>query len=358
MGNTRQQFYDEFPEGHPESATIMRYIRMLDRDDVNDGWYEFVRDCLSKEMMSSYIRKALVDLTLKMEEFGDDEDFVKDALLEIDRGYRVEYLNVVAKRAERDHILQLLIYKEKEWEADAKRGFNVYTSIKSFGRVLFENYRDQTKGHHWARYRRVRNKYAPRVVARGVDINRCGIQDLMSALKLTREQAKNLWHARPFDSLGQARNQGYIDRSSFADSKEMDECLSMVEAAFKEAEERLQLSVLSAVTSRLVRKQQVQKDKSPELQHEWRMVWSYYRILRDDLTRKINDKRQEENEQQEDGFRFLEDHREIESSSASRKETGPEAQEAGSGATPEEDVGGNAGDSDGEARLLAQQGSI
>lgn len=328
MGNTRQQFYDAFPEGHPDTPVIMRYVRMLDRDEVNDGWYDFVRQCLIGENVRPYTMRALSHLIDRLEaNENDDDECVEDALSEIDQGYRIEYLNEVAKRAQRDHILQLLLFKENEWDRDAKRGFNVYSSIKAFGRVLFESYRDKMKGHHWARYRKIRNRHAPRLIARGVDVNRCSISELVQALKLTRERAIKLWHARPFESLGYVRNKGYIDKNSFADTEEMGNLLSMVEKAAKTAEENLQLSFLSAVANELARKQELQKDKSPEQQQEWRMVWAYYRIIREDLTRMINDQRQKENEQQEDGFRFLEDNRENEASSANGGEPGPQSSE-------------------------------
>jgi len=304
LGNTNQQFYDEFPDGHPDSAAIMSCIRLLDRDVVNDGWYNFVYKCLEDMPMKDYVRRILGNLIDKIETYsGDPDQYVKDALIEIDKYYQIEYLNAAAQRAMSDSILQLLVYKEKQWTKDAENGFNVYSSIKNFGKVLFTNYRDKMKFHHWARYRRIRDYYAPQVVVRGIDINRCGVYDLIRVLRVPYSEAIKIWHARPFNGLVDMHSKGYIDSWSFTDSQESDALIAKMDKAFQNALEQRNLSILVNQAKKIV---QLQDNSTKSSQQEWRMIWCYYHILRDKLLTQLEEERQK-NASKEDGFRFLKD---------------------------------------------------
>jgi len=292
MGNVNQQFYDSFPEGHPNAALINQYISMMNREEFDESYAGWIKKRLDAEFCPDYIKYHLNKLADRLATYRvDPDEEVEKALLAIDNCWRIEYRNAAATRAKKDRVLMLLIHKEKEWKKQAEEGFSVYSSIKSFGQVLFQGFRDKMKSSHWARYRRIKHQYAPRVVARGYDINRCSLRELETALRIGPKEAQNIWFARPFESLGQVYHNGYISSKSFSSHKQADRLVIALEQAFQLDSEGLSLQNLSQLRGELVASQ---KHGATGLNyHDWRMVWSYYRILRDELNRKINEQRQE-----------------------------------------------------------------
>lgn len=297
MGNVTRSFYDEFPEGHPDEKLINQVLMMVNRPDpfeIDEGYAGFVINNILAWRAKPYTTKYLIQMVESLVDCIDPNDVVADALLKIDDCWRIEFRNQCADRCAKDHVLQLLVHKEKEWEKLAEEGYTVVNMIKSFGQILFTNFRSQMSGYHWARYRRVRDKFAPRVVVRGKDINRCGIQDIQSSLSISRKDAEKIWYARPFNSLGELYHKGYINRNAFGDSAAADRVLSFIENQTRICKQKQDLSRFAQVGQEVVKAQRMQK---VELDYsEWRMIWSYYRIMRDDLTRYINERKEENNE--------------------------------------------------------------
>lgn len=293
MGNTREPFLDHFPEGHPDSNVITRYIRMLDRTDKDSDYYDWVCEQLECEECTPYVRKYLTDLVLKIQQEEEDPTTcVEVALDAIDTCWKTEFKNNFARMASKDGLLQLLIYQEEKWEQESEDGFNVYSSIKQFGSMLFKNHQKEMTYSNWARYRKIRDKYAPKVIARGFDINRCGIRELEQALNTDRSGAQKVWFSRPFESLAQACNKNVIQSKSFADCRKSEEIISLIEKVADHAENKLDLSFLVNIGKRLI---SAQTNKTIELQAQsWKLIWTYYRIRRDDVTRRLNDPRKED----------------------------------------------------------------
>lgn len=298
MGNVNQMFYDEFPEGHPDEKLIRQVLMMVNRPyphEIDEGYAGFVQDKILASHAKPYTIRYLVQMVNSMIDAIDPDEVVAEALLNIDRCWAIEYKNACGEKCKKDHVLHLLLHKEREWATKAKDGYAVYNEVKNFGQMLYQNFRDRMTSYHWARYRRMRDRHSPRVMVRGYDINRCCISEIQEALNLGRKAAENIWFNRPFTSLSQLYNKGYIDRGAFGSGDAADRILAFIE---KQAEISLREGGpqrFSQVGHQIVRGQ---KERKVDLDHHaWRMIWTYYRIMRDDLVRQCNERKEETNEE-------------------------------------------------------------
>lgn len=293
MGNTSQMFYDWFPEGHPDSKIINQCLMILNREfplDINDGYTKFVCDWLDNQRMHGYVRMHLKKLVFALNaDLDDPDELVKSSFQAIDYAWGQEYSNSSASIALKQKMTKVILHKEKEWEAQYKEGFNVYTAIKSFGRILFENYREYMNGWHWNRYRAAKRKYAPRVILYGYDINRCTLNELTFALNTDRNNAEKVWFGRPFETLEGMYNSGFLTGQSFVDDETTDKLVCFLEKHAKIAKDSLNIKYITDVCSILLN---MQREKKGDLSNnQWSMIWRYYKILKADVLKAINGER-------------------------------------------------------------------
>ena len=320
MGNTSQEFYDVFPEGHPDASKINSFLRMLNREGgVDEGYAEWVveqieatpmrrytKDCLSwlayaiardPSRVNDYVTTKEVTVfvdndiefipeTKEIAVFNDG--YITKALRAIDKHWKVEYLNSAAKKSLANPMTRLLLKKEREWNKLAKEGVVVYNIIKKFGQLLFRDFKNQMNGYHWARYRRVRDRHAPRIILKGVDLNRCNLGQLSSVLRVDREEATKVWHARPFTSLEHAYSLGYVNTLSFASDEDTDSIVVFIEKHAKIAREYKDLHRMNDVRKVLL---SIQEKKEKRISSDqWSSIWRYYNILKTNLLEAINRK--------------------------------------------------------------------
>lgn len=292
MGNCTQQFYDFFPDGHPDTKNINQCINMMNRDwdaPLTEDYGKFVKEVIEgwKWSRKYTLRHMLLMIDALVVEHNLDEVVIK-ALKDIDHCWRVEVLNSVAQKMMQDPICMLLVKKESEWDKSAKEGFSVYASIKTFGQVLFKDFRGIMNGYHWHRYRRNRDKHAPKVIIRGVDINRCVPSELQRILRLDRNSADRIWHERPFETLDEIYNKGYITGIAFSDDDKTDKVIGFIEKHSQIASKQLDTKRLDDVRKILIKQQQQNETQWQLSSEQWSMIWRYYRILKADLVRAIN----------------------------------------------------------------------
>lgn len=282
MGNTNQLFYDAFPEGHPDTKLINNIFSMVNRHDIDldDNYAEWIKEkvILTTECQASTAAHltAMIDRLATYKE--DPNEVAEFALASIDRDWSVSIRDRVFDKMAQDPVFQLILHNEKEWEEQNKQGKSVYASVKAFGQALFKDkeLKELTRGWHWHQYRSLKKKYAPKVICRGMDVNRCRIKELMSSLNLTRSGAEKVWFARPFESLGEIYMKDLINRSSFSDSEVTDKICSLMEKRAADAEEEKDLKRFSPVRHLLM---SWQRDKEHNLvPSQWRMLWEFFRL--------------------------------------------------------------------------------
>lgn len=324
MGNTRQQHYDEFPEHHPDASKINNVLMMINRKydiGLSQDYADWMVDeIIMPSKMREYVKKCLVWLVNAIAQNNDrannwtetkrvkvvkeelDEDgelqftskeiaifhdgYVQKALKAIDKHWRIEYNNKAASKTLKNPMTALFLKKEKEWNQQAKEGFSPYGAIKQFGQLLFSEFKNKMTGYHWARYRRARNKHAPRVILRGKDINRCSVCDLQKLLRIDEDKARDMFMARPFISLEDAYSKGFVSANSFADDEKTDKIIEFIEKHTKIACEHGNAMRMNDVRKILF---DMQKEKKGGLNSsQWSLVWKFYNLCKAEVLSKIN----------------------------------------------------------------------
>lgn len=299
LGECRQQFYDHFPNGHPDAPLLQRAINMLNRDwevGITDGYAEFCREVFPRwPWKIKYALDCAVQASKYLQDdICDPEDTIINMLTAIDNDWRIRYVNAVAAKAMQDPVINLLLHKEKEWQAMFDAGQSVHKHIVAFGKLLFENFRSQLNGYHWSRYRRAKVKFAPRVLFKEKDINRCGVADLRNILRISTEDARKIWFERPFESVEELYNKGYISENSFCSDETSEKVIYFIEKHAKQALDEESKARMAEVRKYLI---QWQGQKKVQMSSDqWHMVWRYYKLLRKELDRRINVSRQQERE--------------------------------------------------------------
>lgn len=317
MGNTRDQFFDARPEGHPDMPVIMEYIGRLNCDwDRFESDEEAAQYCdyLVDELATvaavggakPYTTKYLTMLVLKIKSNeGDPEEHAEWALGEIDRCWAIEYKNAVAKKMTKDHVYHLMLHKQREWNKALKAGVSgLFAQVKALGQALFEDFKDDMRGHHWALYRRMKRKFAPNVIIRGVNVNHGRLCELEELCNGDHNLATKIWFNRPYDSVAHVFNQGYVTRKTFADNPDMEALLERLEGFAELAKKEQNVQAFQPIVKALIQGQKVGSLKVGnrgiiQLSHkEWSLVWAYYRMLREDAQSCIQKEQREARERE------------------------------------------------------------
>ena len=279
MGETSQMFMDFIPEGHPHIGFINQVLQMLNRDidEFDEDFAKWFRKFLVTNAPTAEINKAF---TWLIDELTGGKmspvEATQKALTHIDIMWSREYRERAHKALENDKVRSLIMKNKKEWAKAADQGVNVYPEIKRFGQLLFSQFRDKMKSHHWNEYHKIKKIYAARVVVRGIDINRC---DRSQLTWIFGEKARDVWSMRPFSSLQEVKNKGLLTASVFADDGITEGVLQEMEQKFIEAKQTMSLSGINTYRERLL---MAQKDKELGIT-KWNPIWNYYAILRQDL---------------------------------------------------------------------------
>jgi hypothetical protein len=329
MGSTERKFYDEFPEGHPDAKVIDQALAILNQPweklvkdpETLEYWedpasyLQWFKDWLAQHCSRGYVWKYMARLADALAEPEDcnPEEETRKALSEIDRCWGIEYMNGATERFQEDPIYSLMLANRKEWAAEAKQGKSMYGTVKAFGKTLFDTFKGETepnpfshygmgasetrpklRRHHWQLYREIKKAHSPRVVVHGYDVNRCS----MSTLKfIFGEKAEDVWFQRPFDSVEELGNRGFMDRKVFADSEVDDKIMAEMEKAAEHSKKTGNLRAFNDYRLKVLAAQK----KGIKDYNGWTQVWAYYHVLRKELQQHFQkgstDERSEQPEQ-------------------------------------------------------------
>ena len=276
MGDATQLFYDQFAEEHPDAAIINQALSILNKDwDVIDqgfaNWFKTWIDSqlCRKETIENF--KWLADRLAEGKE--DPIDLTEQVLVGIENVWRKDYLKAAEEKTRVDALYQLLKVNQKKWAEEAKIGMTVYGQVKRFGQMLFKEFHGQMKPHHWALYRRIKTEHAPRVMVRGIDINRCDLSKLIFLFE-DQNKARKVWLQRPFDSIGVVKKEGYLTRDIFVDDENTEGLLAKMEAMADAGPE-----ALNNFRKELIDAQR----KKVYGMISWSPIWAYYHLLKSEL---------------------------------------------------------------------------
>ncbi len=297
-GNSKQVFYDEFPDGHPDSRVINQFLSLINRDidEVNERSMNFVKNYLETTEMRKYTRKILSKVCDKLPGVIKHEELVKEALILLDRNWGAKYNAIAHQRTLNDPVVKLMTVKYDEWKVLQKKGINPTQQVKEFGNLLFKNFRARMSSYHWHLYKRLKAKFEVQVFIKGVDVNSASVQELRTLTNDDRK-ARNLWFARPFSSPVEVFLKGHIERKLLTSSDTADKIVDIVIKVSEECGKTKNMDSMVALANKLV-----QKQKTLKLDEEsWSAIWNVYRSQKKSLV--IEFKKESERERKEQELR-------------------------------------------------------
>jgi hypothetical protein len=274
MGNTTQMFYDQYPEDHPDAKLINQALGKLNKDwdDIDEGFAEWFKNWIGTQYCREETRANFQWLVDKICEGKNDPiELTEMVLIGIDNAWRKDYQKKAELKTSTDSLLQLLKKNQMKWREEAKKGRTVFGVVKQFGQMLFKEFKGQMKPHHWSLYRSIKREHAPRVMVRGIDINRCGLSELHYVFE---EKAKDVWFSRPYESVSSIRESGLLGKETFVDDEQAEEILNKME---KKASDGLR--ALEDIRKELIA---AQREKVYGMIN-WSPIWAYYHLLKADL---------------------------------------------------------------------------
>jgi hypothetical protein len=292
-GNSRKRFYDFFPEGHPDSHYIEDVLNRMN-PEINDNYAKMVVGSIETSIECGLIKPYTGYFLIKMvQEYTNNlsDDCIQESLASIDKCWAVEYKNNSAIRSLEDPLYKLIVLKAREWNQRAKTGESVYSEIKSLGQALFSDLEllKKMRGAHWSKYRNIKRKHAPRVMVRGVDINRCSIQKLKKVLRCSSIKAKAVWLSRPIENLNRPYLDKLIDKAAFSEGEKTDRIIDWLESKAQKAIELNATTIFNQACTKMADAQRNNKVDIPD--DEWRMIWAYSRICKEEIIAHVNQKR-------------------------------------------------------------------
>lgn len=295
-GNTRQMFYDVFPEGHPDALFINNVLsRVVGRDDINNNYGNWVIEYISEQLASKKVQESVAFNLARMvcNIVADPlyaEQYVTATLKIIDGEWANEFKDIVKQQFINDATYRLLTIQKKEWEERYKAGESVYADVKTFGQLMFHDpeLRSQMNAMHWHMYREMKRQFAPKVVVRGYDINRCSRGKIQAAFKCDQRSAREIWHARPFENVDEIYFKSLINKEAFGGTEDADKVVNWIEKTTQTCMQNRSLLALTTASKRMTQAQADGKIKFSD--DEWRMLWVYMRVCKEEVINHLNNK--------------------------------------------------------------------
>ena len=324
-GNSKEIFYDEFPAGHPNEKHIKIFLMMI-RNNINEfydpfiasngkkykQWHLYFKDIVGKwehfELIDSDVTNEMIDTIEYIAYNYPSEDsirsYLSDMLLRIDKEHSAEVrFLAISNTLLTNKAYAYLLKKEHEIDAGILKG-DKSKLIKEIGKELFikggsilGDCDKITKARKmaivWNKYRTMKNKYAPKVMIGGYDINKCyHLSTLIEQVGLSELQAKKvksyLINKSKFYSTSEvlrligANNKELTSRE---ERKIVRECLNIIDNGAENAVKLNKKGMLLSVPAKFIVKQ---KRKELVLSSDgWKIVWEHYRSTKNDTMKQL-----------------------------------------------------------------------
>lgn len=304
VGNVNDIFYDEFPDGYQDAKVMRNALSILNQpwENIDEGYTEWFCEWVESQEMTPFTAKCLKVLANYLRDGERNPLEVTEAMLKaVDSHWRAQYKKQADERNSKDIIYQLLKKNLKGWLEEAKQGKTVYPRVKAFGQLLWKEYREEMKSHHWALYRKIKKEFVPRVLLRGVDINRCSMDELRRLFKVEWNPhssnepapfdiARKVWHERPFEGIGELRAKGCLTAKVYADEDKSAKILEGMDVFYEKSKTAKSTRPLDIYREKMI---QAQRGGS---KLNWSPLWAYYNILKKELSSFLEQEKQHEQE--------------------------------------------------------------
>ncbi len=280
-GNTRQAYFDFFPEDHPDAKYINQYLMMLNRDaeEFNDSFVKYLVKFTETNPMRTHTRKVLNKVSSYLTTTSNHEDLVIKALTVLDRHWGKQFRKAATEKLEATPMAKLIHHQEAGFENLKDKGINPVQQVKEFGSTLWNKYRRTMSAQHWSMYRNIKNRYQMQVFVRQVDVNAATLQQLREIFG--EKVSRSVWCARPFQTAVELYVKGFVDRKVLTTSDTADKVLDVI----IRTSEKKDLEKFNALAARLVAKQQGDLKLDQE---SWKNIWAFYRMTKNSLVKEVN----------------------------------------------------------------------
>src|SRR3990167_411483 len=301
LGTSSQSFYDSFPEGHPDTNFINKIISTLDKDWEDTEEDKGYADCVAINLVApanarDYTKKVLVKLCGYLPSTTmDPSDLIERALQAIDNYWREEYLLAASKKSKVDEMTNFLLDMKQQWAKRVAEGQNVCSDISKLGMALYSDkmlWRKMTRSA-WKVYNDCKKEFAPKVLFKGIDLNRCSIDNLQRVLLLDRKEAERLWLSGPYKTIHAIYHAGFASKKAFITDELSGKIVDSMEYQYSKAIEEKKIDRLNNIRGKLNEWQA--SGKYGLTSSQWSLIWDYYQLLKMNFSRDINEKEKEGN---------------------------------------------------------------
>lgn len=274
MGSYKQPFYDVVPEDHPD------YKLLLPAAEAAATGHKALRGFIIKtKFLEPRVRVLLLGAleASKDESLEKLQDRVANVFITLDGELGAKYRSQYYKGLQRDPIASFLVSTRDKAQQLRSESDTLLKAVKATGVALFlgrhpimlADRRRKMSGFHWGLYLQAKKAAAPVLSIRGIDINRCYINELATLLSISQELARGLFLMRPIEKLEDLVTKGKATRRQLAYATDPEAC-----------------TIIDSMTSRSwASRKTTQKLASLEHASHWskcekEAIWGYYRYLR------------------------------------------------------------------------------
>jgi hypothetical protein len=284
-GNTSQPFYDHVPEDHPDQRRITQFILMVnnvDWDDFTEDTATYFKMWLLDDERKFSVRTTAYHLADFCDEVADPDgliypdDLMKACLQKIDAEWMGILHDRVVKTFQESPITRDLERFEKSLAAKHEKGNLVWAEIGRYGQNLYRKYGSHISTPHWTKYRKLKARFAPKVVVNKLDVNRADYRDLSKTMP--KKQADFIYFNRPFMSLEDLVEKKAVTLESVGYTKNNVVFISMIKSTAKKSIQSRVPSLLGKTAQQIINTQQTKPSIMTE--EEWSAVWQTYRIAK------------------------------------------------------------------------------
>ncbi len=321
VGNSKQMFYDHFPDDHPDAKFINQLLMSLniDWDAIGPKYAKSLINRIQNSDTNSNVKSCLTELVNTITyQTKAPESVAVDILEQIDRNWGAAYF----KKAKLDEYNSDPIYKYfvnlcGKFDEELKNGVSqgkIFAFIKLLGKKLFKDkypledkgIKQRLKKRHWALYHRMKKRYAPKLMVNGVDINKADRHSIVKALslfqvqldledeqlelqnKVNREKALkiafNIMAQRPFEDMNELKRLNIINYVQILRQVPgIAIYLDRINVACEEALSKSTISNLTKLPAEFIKEQKI----SNLPQEHWKAIWECYNLEKTRVVRTL-----------------------------------------------------------------------
>lgn len=333
-GNSRQSFYDSFPEDHPEADKMNMLLMMLKNNserffneyihakktngtieqEYHETWHDYFSQLIENwhenGTLSTTVACAFLDIIRFMVHECANESMIQDKitskLTDVDESHGATVRFETDCRSlmgweegdvkhTANEAIVLLSKKEVEWDKHYKGNAStaslrqIYFDVCKTGAEMYDTEfnvddseitRRRKMGTAWFKYRSLKREYAPRLALNGVDINKCfHVSTLCNIAGFTNKQASAIVSRlieKEFKNIDEVFKVIGVQQKDFitSDRKEAKVIIDIIDSEFNKSVKYKNMNRFLKIAPDLIKRQ-----KEGEFTKEltvWKEVWKHY----------------------------------------------------------------------------------